>query len=512
LRDDNIIVPHGETVIEAGDAAVVIGSVENVREFAGTLTPEPGLEDAEEIVIVGGTEIGYQTARLFEAEGLEPRLVERDPERARELAEKLPRTLVLQSDATDIDFLVREHVDESDIVVAAVEGDERNLLISLLAKRIGVERTIGIVEAGEYVDLFETVGIDVGVNPRLVTAEEITRFTRKRQTENVAMLESDRAEVLEIEVGSESVLAGARIRDTMADLPDGIVIGAITRDGELITPRGDQSRERRSRGRLRRYRGTERGHFGPVTDRLTRRRRLDRQPRAHCEAPREVEPRRRPSRRDSSPSRSARSSGSTGTPSSRERVPPSLKVGPVRLAQAVVPNEVCGHRRESLAVLRWAFVVAVDRPLMVSLNDQHRLAVGDVAGFALLTGDPADLVGLVRVDQRVVRALEFERIVKDPGPDRPEGGTAPTASVRDSHTSVSPDQSADRSRSAVWGCRRIQEHGVEGAPANPDASSSHQLSPPPSGSRISVSTRVSRWTLASVRAKSRFAIWVSPCR
>jgi len=124
LRDDNIIVPHGETVIEAGDAAVVIGSVENVREFAGTLTPEPGLEDAEEIVIVGGTEIGYQTARLFEAEGLEPRLVERDPERARELAEKLPRTLVLQSDATDIDFLVREHVDESDIVVAAVEGDE----------------------------------------------------------------------------------------------------------------------------------------------------------------------------------------------------------------------------------------------------------------------------------------------------------------------------------------------------------------------------------------------------
>ncbi|WP_226040714.1 Trk system potassium transporter TrkA [Natrinema sp. DC36] len=239
LRDDEIVIPRGETVIEAGDAVVVIGSGSSVREFAGILTPGPSLEDANEIVIVGGTEIGYQTARLFEAEGLEPRLVERDPERARELAEKLPGTLVLQSDATDIDFLVREHVDESDIVVAAVEGDEKNLLISLLAKRLGVERTIGIVEVGEYVDLFETVGIDVGVNPRLVTAEEITRFTRKRQTENVAMLESDRAEVLEIEVGSESALAGERIRDAMAGLPAGIVIGAITRDGELITPRGE---------------------------------------------------------------------------------------------------------------------------------------------------------------------------------------------------------------------------------------------------------------------------------
>ncbi|WP_226481399.1 Trk system potassium transporter TrkA [Natrinema amylolyticum] len=239
LRDDDIVIPQGETLIRAGDAIVVIGSRESVRAFAGSLTPEPTLEDANEIVIVGGTEIGYQTARLFEEEGLEPRLVERDPERARELAEKLPETLVLESDATDIDFLVREHVDESDIVVAALENDEKNLLVSLLAKRIGVERTIGLVESGEYVDLFETVGIDVGVNPRLVTSEEITRFTREQRTENVAMLESDRAEVLEIEVDADSVLFERRIQDAMADLPNGVVVGAISRAGELITPRGE---------------------------------------------------------------------------------------------------------------------------------------------------------------------------------------------------------------------------------------------------------------------------------
>ncbi|WP_090621468.1 Trk system potassium transporter TrkA [Natrinema salaciae] len=239
LRDDDVIVPRGDTVINDGDAAVVIGSRESVRAFASSLTPEPTLEDANEIVVVGGTEIGYQTARLFEADGLEPRLVERDPARARDLAERLPGTLVLQSDATDIDFLVREHVDESDIVVATLESDEKNLLVSLLAKRLGVQRTIGIVESGEYVDLFETVGIDVGVNPRLVTSEEITRFTREQRTENVAMLESDRAEVLEIEVEADSVLFETRIQDAMGELPDGVVIGAISRDGELITPRGE---------------------------------------------------------------------------------------------------------------------------------------------------------------------------------------------------------------------------------------------------------------------------------
>ncbi|GAB3024609.1 Trk system potassium transporter TrkA [Natronobiforma cellulositropha] len=239
IRPDDIVIPRGDTIIQPEDNVVVIGSPESVRGFAGSLTPEPTLEQANEIVIVGGGEIGYQTARLFEEEGLSPRLIERDHDRARKLAETLPNTLVLESDATDIDFLVREHVDESDIVVAALDSDEKNLLVSLLAKRIGVDRTVAVVEFGEYVDLFETVGVDVAVNPRVVTAEEITRFTRKEHTENVAILESDRAEVLEIEVDRDSVLFGNRIMDAMADLPDAIVIGAITRDGELITPRGE---------------------------------------------------------------------------------------------------------------------------------------------------------------------------------------------------------------------------------------------------------------------------------
>lgn len=87
--------------------------------------------------------------------------------------------------------------------------------------------------------MFEEVGIDVAVNPREATAEEITRFTREHKAENVAIIESDRAEVLEIEVDEESVLVNRPIRESVDDLPDGVVIGAITRDGELVIPRGD---------------------------------------------------------------------------------------------------------------------------------------------------------------------------------------------------------------------------------------------------------------------------------
>jgi trk system potassium uptake protein TrkA len=155
------------------------------------------------------------------------------------LAEQLPNTVVMESDATDMDFLEREHVGDADLLVAALDSDQKNLLVSLLAKRLGVERTVAVIEATAYVELFEAVGVDVGVSPREVVAEEITRFTREGGAENVALIESDRAEVLEVEVNASSVLVDVPIQDAVAGLPEGVVIGAITRGDELITPRGD---------------------------------------------------------------------------------------------------------------------------------------------------------------------------------------------------------------------------------------------------------------------------------
>jgi len=239
LRDGDVTIPRGDTRIETGDRIVVIGVPDQIHDFAENLEPENGGDRATDILIVGGGEIGYQAARLFEEGNLTPRLIERDPERARTLAEALPGTVVMESDATDAEFLAREHVDEVDLVVGALDSDEKNLLVSLLAKRLGASRAVAVVENTDYVDLFETVGVDVAVNPRKLTAEEITRFTREQETEKVAIVESDRAEVLEIEIDGDSVLAGRTIREAISDLPEGIVVGALTRNGEYVIPRGD---------------------------------------------------------------------------------------------------------------------------------------------------------------------------------------------------------------------------------------------------------------------------------
>lgn len=243
IREDDLVVPRGDAVIRAGDDVVVIGSRGSVRDLAAEIVPHVG-NGARNILIIGGSDIGFQTARLLEEQGVAPRLIERNGERARRLAERLPDTTVLESDATDRSFLEREHIDDVDVAVAALGEDGTNLLASLLAKRLGAERAVAVVDAQEYVDLFEEVGVDVGVNPRKVTGEEITRFTRERRAENVAVIEDDRAEVLEFEVDGESVLVNRPIREAVGDLPDGIVIGAITRDRELVVPRGDTVVER----------------------------------------------------------------------------------------------------------------------------------------------------------------------------------------------------------------------------------------------------------------------------
>ena len=237
LRDDEVLIPTGDTRIQGGDDMIAIGSPDSIREFGSAIAPEE--HGPEDVVIVGGGEIGYHTARLLEERGFSPRLIERDEERARWLAEKLPKTTVLNFDATDQELLDQENVGMADLIVAALENDQQNLLATLLAKRKGTDRSITVVNTGDFTELFEAVGIDVAVSPRKATAEEITRFTRARRAENVAIIEGDKAEVLEFETDADSILVDRPIRESAADIPDGVVIGAITRGDEHITPRGD---------------------------------------------------------------------------------------------------------------------------------------------------------------------------------------------------------------------------------------------------------------------------------
>ncbi len=116
-----------------------------------------------------------------------------------------------------------------------MRDDAKNLYAATLAKLHGAPFTIAVAHEHLSLEVFERAGVDVAIDPRSLTAEEIVRFAHDPRTQQVAMLEQDRYEVLDITVRAESKLVGKPFRE----LPmTGALIGAIVRDGTALFPHG----------------------------------------------------------------------------------------------------------------------------------------------------------------------------------------------------------------------------------------------------------------------------------
>jgi trk system potassium uptake protein len=170
------------------------------------------------------------------AQGISVRLVEGDADNARRAADELPAARVFHATGMDAEFIERERIGEADAAVFAMRDDAKNHYAATLAKLYGVPLTIAVVHDAHSVEVFERAGVDVAINPRLITAEEMIRFAHDPRTQQVAMLEGDRYEVLDIEVKPDSALLARPFKE----LPQtGALIGAIIREGRAIFPHSD---------------------------------------------------------------------------------------------------------------------------------------------------------------------------------------------------------------------------------------------------------------------------------
>ncbi|MGI9116085.1 MAG: Trk system potassium transporter TrkA [Gaiellales bacterium] len=237
IRGDSVTIPGGADVVEEGDRIVLIASPEASREWSHRLA-RSGVADVAEVVVVGGGTTGRAVARVLCDQGFTVRILDRDPGVARRCAEEIERAHVFCADASDPRFLERESIGRADAIVCCTESDERDLLICLLAKSIGVRIAIAVVGSPELVPIFEQVGVDHALNQRFEVAEEIVRFTHDPRTRGFAMLENDRVEVLELEIRGDSALIGRAFRERPLE---GAIVGAVVRGGRVIYPRGDDS-------------------------------------------------------------------------------------------------------------------------------------------------------------------------------------------------------------------------------------------------------------------------------
>ena len=233
IRGGQMIVPRGDQSILVGDRIIVIGSPHAAREWSSLLARKQ--ERVDDVVIYGCGRIGTAVARMLLGQEIRVRMIEANAARAREVAEELPRARVFNATGIDPDFLERERVGHARAAIFAMRDDAKNHYAAALAKLHGVDFTIAIVHDAISMAVFEESGVDVAINPRAVTAEEIVRFAHDPRTQQVAMLEGDRYEVLDVVVRRQSELVNTPFKE----LPiTGALIGAIVRNGEALFPHG----------------------------------------------------------------------------------------------------------------------------------------------------------------------------------------------------------------------------------------------------------------------------------
>jgi trk system potassium uptake protein len=234
IRGDRVIVPRGDEAIQPGDRIVIIGSPKAAMEWSRLM--RRGQDTVGDVVIYGAGQTGTTIARTLLDEGISVRLVEADVARARAVAEELSDARVFHATGIDPEFLERERIGNAQAAVFAMRDDEKNLYAATLAKLHGVKFTVAIIHEAASQEVFDAAGVDAAVNPRTVTAEEMVRFAHDPRISQLAMLEGDRFEVLDITVREDSELCGIPFRD----LPmTGSLIGAIVRDGEAVFPHGE---------------------------------------------------------------------------------------------------------------------------------------------------------------------------------------------------------------------------------------------------------------------------------
>ncbi|MCH8012178.1 MAG: Trk system potassium transporter TrkA [Candidatus Marinimicrobia bacterium] len=234
LRGQNTVIPHGDFIFEQGDICYFLVRRERVNDLFKMMGKR--VLATKNIMILGGGKIGRDVARSLENE-IDVRLVEQDKEKAQYLAVQLEKTLILNGDGTDIEFLKSERVDEVDSFVAVTENEQTNLLSALLAKHLGARQTIIHVSKTEYIRVMKVIGLDAVVSKNMSTVNAILEYMKSGQRLSIINFEDIAVEALELSPAPNSKITKHELKDIK--FPGASVVGAVNHHGHISIPSGD---------------------------------------------------------------------------------------------------------------------------------------------------------------------------------------------------------------------------------------------------------------------------------
>lgn len=239
-RDNKTIIPNGDFTIAVGDVVYIISSEEEVTNFSKKI--KIFKPRAKSVFIVGGGKVGYYLAKKLTENGVNVKVLERDNKRAELLALEIPKATVLLGDATETEIFEEENLSDSDACITLTGMDEQNVMLSLYAKQVGVDKVIAKIDSQSILNMTNVLGLDTVLSPKNVIANKIIRFVRSHIGSTQSGIKTlyklnDKVEAIEFLVGEDFPVANKSLREI--GIKSNILVGGIIRGNEFILPDGE---------------------------------------------------------------------------------------------------------------------------------------------------------------------------------------------------------------------------------------------------------------------------------
>ncbi len=228
------LIPRGDTQFKEGDQVYFTTTkkgVDVIYKLTGKVR-----EEIKNVMILGGSQIGFKAARDLCNNHFNIKLIEKNKEKSFEIADILPRCLVIHGDGRNVELLDEESIEDMDAFISVTGNSETNIMSCLVAKSKGVKKTIALVENMDYFQLSQSIGIDTLINKKLLAANNIFRYIRKGEVVAMTKLNNMNAEILEFVVTHTSKVCNKIIREI--DFPRSAIIGGVIRGGEGLIALG----------------------------------------------------------------------------------------------------------------------------------------------------------------------------------------------------------------------------------------------------------------------------------
>ena len=233
-RDSHTLIPRGDEKFMLNDHVYVVtgkAGIEDLMKYSGKER-----FDIHNIMILGGSRIGKRAAKQLGKQH-NVKLIELNREKAYQLSNFLSNVLVINGDGSNVDLLMKEGLAQMDAFIAVTGNSETNVISCMLARNIGVKKTIAEVENIDYIKLADSMGIDTIINKKLITASRIFRFTMSSQISSIRCLTGTEAEVMEFNVKPGSRITEAELKEIQ--FPEDAIIGGVIRGKSSFIARGN---------------------------------------------------------------------------------------------------------------------------------------------------------------------------------------------------------------------------------------------------------------------------------